>query len=46
MERKWIETGAQAARAVAGNGMWLSAMAGGAFALALAGERVLALTLG
>ena len=46
MERKWIEIGAQTARAVAGNGLWVSAMAGGAFALALAGERLLALTLG
>ena len=32
--------------AAAGNGAWISLMAGGAFALALAAERVLALTLG
>ena len=46
MERKWIETGAQTVLAVAGNGMWAGAMAGGAFALALVGERLLSLTLG
>ena len=46
MESNWIETGAQTARAVAGNGLWVGFMGGGAFALALVGERLLALALG
>lgn len=46
MERSWWETAARAAEAAAGNGAWLCAMTAGAFALALGGERVLALTLG
>ena len=46
MERRWIETGLWALESAAGNALWLSGMAGGAFALALAGERVLILAIG
>ena len=46
MDRRWIEAGRWALESATANGLWLSGMAGGAFALALAGERVLILALG
>ena len=45
-DRRWIENGARAAIAAVADGLWMGGMAGGAFALALAGERVLTLALG
>ena len=45
-DRDWIGTGLRVALAAVGDGLWMSGMAGGAFALALLGERVLTLTLG
>ena len=46
VERRWIEAATRTAGAVIGNGAWMGAMTMGAFAVALAGERVLTLTLG
>ena len=44
-DRRWTQIGTRIV-AVAGDGLWMSGMAGAAFALALAGERVLTLALG
>ena len=42
----WIGTGMRLVLAAAADGLWMGGMAGGAFALALVGERVLTLALG